>query len=123
MRHMKLPHADREGLFVRIRPDRIDVVDEVEEEYETEESVAAREAVRQTNLTTVARHGSVGRSSMNLEPEPAVATRRVTLVYVQGRRNPWRVSTPAADVEHMHYQWSQFGRFDEFEEDEDDDGR
>lgn len=114
MRHMKLPHVDQESLFVRIRPDRIDVVDEIEEEYETEESVAVRSA------------HTTNRRLSGLSPElpaPEMATRRVTLVYVQGRRNPWRVSTPAADVEHMHYQWSQFGRFDEFEEDEDDDGR
>jgi hypothetical protein len=88
MRYMELPHADDERV-VRIRPDRIDVIDETEE-YSRDEG---------------------GREVTPL--------RSITLVYIQGRRNPWRVTTPAEEIERMHSTWVQTGRFSEEEEDED----
>lgn len=91
MRYMELPRVDVEGKSVRIRPDRVDVVDEIEEEYNPQRDESGE-----------------------------VSLRAVTLVFVQGRRNPWRVTTPAAQVVEMLHRWSQTGRL---EEDDDDDYR
>jgi hypothetical protein len=129
MKFMELPKHDEPDRKIRIRPDRVDVVDEVIEEYETAGSIAIRQDIHEANNATLAAvppnmRGVAARQAgqaptLQEMPEPVLMNRTVTVIYVQGRRNPWRVSTPAHEVTEMLHTWSQTGRL---QEDEDDDG-
>lgn len=116
MRYLELPKIDGADRAIRVRPDRVDMIDEIIEEYETEESVAAREEVMQANREQMSR-----RQPTNIQPvpDPIMRERKVTLVYIQGRRDPKRVATPANEIEDMLNSWTRTGDFrEEADEDE-----